>query len=253
MVSPRASNGAIDALISPFRRFVRRFAPDEIKGWTDFYRFPERRLGWDGPFNGQIGRRAIFETIITIVAPSLILETGTFLGTTTELMAETGISIVTVESNARNYGFCRVRLRRLKNVELRLGDSRTEVRDVLFERRNTLGQQPLFAYLDAHAHGNEDLPLAEELEIVFSNVPNAVVMIDDFCVPDDPGYGYDCYGENRALNQTYIAPALNAYGLTALYPALTSEMETGRCRGCVVLANELFWRQLAGTNLLRRL
>jgi hypothetical protein len=242
----------MDALTSPFRGFVRRFAPDEIKGWTDFYRFPERRLGWDGPFNGQIGRRAIFDTIMTIVGPGLILETGTFLGTTTELMAETGIPIVTVECNARNYGFCRVRLRRLKNVELRLGDSRTEIRDALLERRNTLGQQPLFAYLDAHAHGNEDLPLAEELEIVFSNVPNAVVMIDDFCVPDDPGYGYDCYGENRALDQSYIAPALNAYELAPLYPVLASETETGRRRGCVVLANQLFWGQLVRTNLLRR-
>jgi hypothetical protein len=249
MMSPSASNSAIDALISPFRRFARRFALDEIKGWTDFYRFPTRRLGWDA-FNGQIGRRAIFETIMTIVAPSLILETGTFRGTTTELMAETGIPIVTVESNARNYGFCRVRLRRLKNVELRLGDSRMEVRDALFKHRNTLGRQPLFAYLDAH--GNEDLPLAEELEIVFSNVPNAVVMIDDFCVPDDPGYGYDHYGD-RALDQTYIAPAINAYGLTPLYPALISEMETGRRRGCVVLASEVFWCRLVRTNLLRRL
>jgi predicted O-methyltransferase YrrM len=251
MVSRSASNSAIDVLISPFRRFARPFVPDEIKGWIDFYRFPERRLGWDGPFNSQIGRRAIFETIMAIVAPSLILETGTYLGMTTELMAETGIPIVTVESKARYYGFSRARLRRFKNVELRLGDSRAEARRVLFERRNTLRQQPLFAYLDSH--WNKDLPLAEELEIVFSNVPNAVVMIDDFSVPDDPGYGYDDYGENKALEQTYISPTLNAYGLTALYPTLASEMETGRRRGCVVLANELFWRQLIRTNLLRRL
>jgi hypothetical protein len=38
----------------------------------------------------------------------------------------------------------------------------------------------LFVYLDAH--WNDDLPLAEELEIVFGACPNAIVMIDDFNV-----------------------------------------------------------------------
>src|SRR6516162_4458253 len=95
-------------------------------GAVDYYRFPERRMTWGGPFNGQGGRRALFEVILSTVTPALILETGTFLGTTTELMAKTGIAVVSVEGNARNYGFACMRLRRFPNVELRLGDSRIE-------------------------------------------------------------------------------------------------------------------------------
>src|SRR5216683_8159337 len=34
-----------------------------------------------------------------------------------------------------------------------------------------------------------DLPLAEEIDIVFSRCPLAVVMVDDFQVPSDAGYG----------------------------------------------------------------
>jgi hypothetical protein len=230
---------------------VRQFVPEEVKGWIDFYRFPDRRFSYGGPFNGQTGRRAIFEAIMTIVAPSLILETGTHLGTTTELMAGTGIPIVTVESNARNYGFSRARLRRFQNVELRLGDSRIEARHVLFDRRNSLGRQALFAYLDAH--WNEDLPLAEEIDIIFSQSSHAVVMIDDFEVPDDPGFGYDGYGPGKTLNAGYIAALVEAHDLAIFYPSAPSSEETGHRRGCVVLCKAaILGSKLQAVSLLRR-
>jgi hypothetical protein len=221
-------------------------------GAVDYYRFPERRMAWGGPFNGQVGRRAIFEVILSTAAPALILETGTFLGTTTELMAKTRIAVVSVEGNARSYGFARMRLRRFPNVELRLGDSRIELRRALNLRGCARELQPVFAYLDAH--WNEDLPLAEELESVFSAYPNAVVMIDDFQVPDDSGYGYDDYGPGKALDRTYIAGARARHALAALYPSLRSFQETGARRGCVVLANEAMWKEpLLATGLLREI
>src|SRR5262249_18400985 len=142
---------------------IRDLLPDEFKGRIDFYRYPKRLLTWGGPFNGQAGRRAIFEAIMTVVDPGFIFETGTYFGTTTELLAETGLPIVTVESNRRNYGFARVRLRRFPNVQLQLGDSRTEMRRALDLHSAALQARPLFAYLDAHWYA--DLPLAEELEI----------------------------------------------------------------------------------------
>lgn len=221
-------------------------------GAVDYYRFPERRMAWGGPFNGQAGRRAIFEMILSTVTPALILETGTFLGTTTELMAKTGIAVVSVEGNARNYGFARMRLRRFPNVELRLGDSRIEVRQALNLRGCARELRPIFAYLDAH--WNEDLPLAEELEFIFSACPNAVAMIDDFQVPDDAGYGYDDYGPGKALDRTYIAGARARYALAALYPSFRSFEETGARRGCVVLANEATWKKpLLAIGLLREI
>jgi hypothetical protein len=233
------------------KKIARRLLSESALGAIDYFRFPGRRRAWGGPFNGQAGRRAIFDAIVSTVAPALIVETGTYLGTTTELMAETGIAIVSLEGNARNFGFARMRLRRFRNVELRFGDSRIEARRVLDLHRSALKGRPLFAYLDAH--WNEDLPLAEELDVVFACCPNAVVMVDDFRVPDDPGYGYDDYGRGKALDQSYIAPAVAAYRLAVLNPVLRSAEETGQRRGCAILANEEDWVEpLLATGLLRR-
>lgn len=62
------------------------------------------------------------------------------------------------------------------------------------------------------------MPLAGELELVFSHCSAAVVMIDDFQVPFDAGYAYDDYGAGKALVPGYIAPAVSVYGLRAFYP-----------------------------------
>jgi predicted O-methyltransferase YrrM len=230
---------------------ARRLLSESTIGAIDYYRRPDRRMAWGGPFNGQAGRRAIFDAIVSTVAPALILETGTYLGTTTELMAETGIAIVSVEGNARNFGFARRRLRRFRNVELRLGDSRIEARRALDLHRSALEAGPLFAYLDAH--WNENLPLVEELDIVFGRCPTAAVMVDDFSVPGDPGYGYDDYGPGKTFNQSYIAATVDTYRLAPLYPVLPSAEETGQRRGCVVLAREIDRTQpLLATGLLRR-
>ncbi len=167
-------------------------------------------------------------------------------------MAQLGVLVVTVESNARNYGFARARLRRFRNVQLRFGDSRSELRRAIEEHPIAFKGRPLFAYLDAH--WNEDLPLAEEVENIFSAYPNAVVMIDDFCVPNDPGYGYDDYGPGKALDRQYLASAARRHDLTMLYPALPSAEETGSRRGCVVLAKAAIWEKpLLATGLLRNL
>jgi len=116
-----------------------------------------------------------------------------------------------------------------------------------------LAGHTLFFYLDAHGHVfDDDLPLAEELDIVFRRCPLAVVMIDDFAVPNDAGYGYDDYGPGRALVFDYIRPAIAVHQLQAFFPSTPSVVDypstpmaaaglvvPGRLRrGCVVLAKE---------------
>jgi hypothetical protein len=115
----------------------------------------------------------------------------------------------------------------------------------------TPNDSPLFAYLDAH--WNADLPLAEELEIIFSRRPEAVVMVDDFEVPGDVGYSYDDYGPNKALDADYIAPVVARHYLERFYPSTPSEAETGMKRGCVVLSKfEVHGERPLYTGLLRR-
>jgi predicted O-methyltransferase YrrM len=222
-----------------------------LGGVYDYYRKPELRQSWGGPFNGQAGRAKIFESIAQIQKPRLIVETGTFRGTTTEKLAEVGVPVVTIEAGHRNYAYARVRLRKFSNVRLCFGDSRQQLREVF--RAMGPAQRPgqLFAYLDAH--WNADLPLAEEIDIVFRWDPGAIIMIDDFRVPDDPGYGYDDYGAGRSLTSEYLEPANKAFNFARFFPSLPSSEESGARRGCVVLASERRWKgPLMSTGMLKQ-
>jgi hypothetical protein len=208
-----------------------------ILGATDYVRFPSRATAWGGPFNGQPARQALFRDMVAKLRPYAIVETGTYLGTTTEFLAQTGLPVYTIEADPRNYGFVRARFWRTHNaITVLCGDSRAALRKLLDGPLRDIAHQRLFFYLDAH--WNEDLPLAEEIDIVFGRCPLAVVMIDDFQVPSDDGYGYDDYGPGKALISEYIAPALSEHRLQAFYPSTPSAEEGGSRRGCVVLAKE---------------
>jgi hypothetical protein len=234
------------------RRLLSQKAISKIKqtvGAIDYMRSPGLGAGW-GPFNGQTARQALFVEIITRTRPHAIVETGTFLGVTTELMSQTELPVFTIESNPRNYGFVRARFWRRPNVTLLHGDSRIGLRRLFDGALRPLSGLTIFFYLDAH--WNDDLPLAEEIDTIFSRCPMAVVMIDDFEVPSDAGYGFDDYGPGKALVLGYIRPAILAHQLRAFYPSTPSAADypstpmaaaglavPGRLRrGCVVLAME---------------
>jgi hypothetical protein len=216
------------------KAIMRHLLGDKAIGVINYLRFPSRGAAWGGPFNGQLARRALFRDIIINSRPSVIVETGTYLGTTTDFLADTGLPIYSIEADPRNYGFARARLWRRRNVTLLQGDSRETLRKLINGPLRALASSSLFFYLDAH--WNYDLPLAEELELIFSRCSAAVVMIDDFQVPFDTGYGYDDYGGGKALVPCYIAPAVSVHGLRAFYPSTSSADESGARRGCVVLA-----------------
>jgi len=204
-------------------------------GTIEYFSRPSKRVAW-GPFNGQPMRSALFRDIIANTQPRAIVETGTYLGFTTERLAETGLPVYTIEANSHFFGFARARFWRRHNVILVRGDSREILGGLLDGRLRALCSSPIFFYLDAH--WNEDLPLAEELEIVFRRCPAAVVMIDDFQVPFDPGYGYDDYGPQKALTFYYILPVIRNHKLHSFYPSTLSADEGGTRRGCIVLAKD---------------
>jgi hypothetical protein len=255
-------NVALDP-VALAKRLLRRLLSEQAIGMIGFIRSPERGTGW-GPFNGQTARQALFVDIITNTRPHAIVETGTFLGDTTELMSQTGLPVFTIELNPRNYGYVRARFWRARNIKLLHGDTRTSLRELFDGALHPLSGRAVFYYLDAH--WNDDLPLAEEIDIVFSRCPLAVVMIDDFEVPSDAGYGYDDYGPGRALVLAYLRPVMSAHQLQAFYPSTPSAADypstpmaasglaaAGRLRrGCIVLAKEACLGEvLASIPLLR--
>jgi hypothetical protein len=234
------------------RRIIPRQAVDIIEqtiGMIDYMRLPDRGAGW-GPFNGQTARQALFVDLVANTRPHAIVETGTFLGVTTELMSQTGLPVFTIELHPRYYGFVRARFWRKRNVKLFHEDSRTALLRLFDGPLRSLSDLTVFFYLDAH--WNDDLPLAEEIDIIFGRCRLAVVMIDDFEVPFDGGYGYDDYGPGSALVSGYIRPAISAHDLQVFYPSTPSVAdypstpmaaaglaEPGRLRrGCVVLVKE---------------
>jgi hypothetical protein len=217
------------------RKLLGLRALQRILGVLDVYRSPEWSMSLGGAFNGQERRRLIFEAVCEQLRPELVAETGTHVGTTTEYMAERlVVPIHTVESHQRWFGYARHKLRKYPHVRVESGDSREFLRSLL--EGGSLSEKRMLFYLDAH--WGEDLPLGEELEIIFGNCRYAVVIVDDFEVPGDPGYQFDDYGKGKALTSAYIAATVERFGLSRFFPTARSEQETGKRRGCVVLARE---------------
>src|SRR5271167_2474652 len=126
---------------------------------------PELQYRWGGAFNGQAERRATFLEMLERLQPSALIETGTYRGTSTDFMARhfTG-PIHSCEIDRRCFLGSRRKLARFPQVELARSDSRPFLRYVL---ARLVPAAPLLIYLDAHWW--EDLPLAEEIEIILAS------------------------------------------------------------------------------------
>jgi hypothetical protein len=235
---------------SSYDNILRKICGDAFLGALDYWRFPKTRSSWGGPFNGQIARRHLFHAIVGAFQPRAIIETGTYRGTTTDLMAATGLPIYTIENDPRLYGYSRMRFYTRRNVNVLCGDSRKTMTELFTGPLQMLRREVLFVYLDAH--WEHDLPLTEELDIVFAHAPNSIAMIDDFQVPFDPGYRYDRYRSGKALTPGYIAPVVEKRELAIFYPSTESFAESGAKRGCAVLAARATHEaKLSGIELLR--
>jgi predicted O-methyltransferase YrrM len=214
------------------KRILGRLFGPIVVGALDYYRFPAHRESWGGPMNGQQRRQQMVESLFSHLEIGAVVETGTFRGTTTRFLADLCDGpVVTVEADPRAYGFARMALRGVPDVRLLHDDSRSALEKVVGSP--PLAHHRVLYYLDAH--WGEDLPLREEVTTIFAGSPRALVLIDDFEVPDDPGYTYDDYGAGKALTLDYLGEARQAFGLRVYFPSATAAEETGAKRGCVLL------------------
>ncbi len=232
------------------KNMINRIVGPKFLGAIDYYRFPQMRESWGGPLNGQLARQKIVETLIKELVVNAVVETGTYRGTSTEYFSELCRGpIFTIEANDKLYGYSRIRFLFRRNVVTLHSDSRSGLKLLTTDAR-LAGKRALF-YLDAH--WGEELPLAEELDLVFGHWPQSVVLIDDFQVPDDPGYTFDDYGGGKALTLDYTRPMQEKYALNVFFPAASSDEETGEKRGCVLLvADAALARKIDGLDTLRR-
>lgn len=207
-----------------------RTLPAELAARLDLLR-PSCWTSWGGPLNGQARRRHIVREIARAIPFDRVVETGTYRGTSTEFFAAVfGVPVVTVECNARFFAFSRRRLSVLPEVSVTRDESTAFLRALA----DGVSGETVFVYLDAH--WKEHQPLPAELRLVASGWERCVVMADDFEVPGDEGYGYADYGPESALTEAAL-PEDALRGWALLYPASSSNEETGARRGCCVLAS----------------
>jgi hypothetical protein len=217
-------------------------------GAIDYWTKDQKRFyPWGFAMNGQTSRLETTRQIIHSLEITRIVETGTYRGTTTEWFSQFGVPVETVELHPRFAEFSRRRLANRSNVALAIDSSVPFLKKRVSDKSKALGRQ-LF-YLDSHWENH--LPLKEELQLIFENYGEAVVLIDDFKVEDDPGYGFDSYSPEKTISLDYVM-ATGLRGLRCFYPATPSAEETGARRGwAVITSNDALAAKLAQISLLR--
>ena len=235
-----------------FNRLLKKILPiksvEKIGGMKEYYfQFDKFKSPWGSQFNNQKLRTQIFESITDQILPDLIVETGTYRGTTTDYLSKkVNCQIYSVEFDVRSYSFSKCRFKGNSKVTVFNDDSRSFLRQL--SKMDKWKNKTIFFYLDAH--WNEDLPLVEELEIIGSSWSDSIVMIDDFKVPDDSGYNYDVYG-GAALEIELLHP-VSKYNFSYFFP-ISSKYESGGMRGSIILTNsDSRAKTLESINLLRK-
>ena len=227
--------------LSSIKSMILRAVGPSNAGRIDYFFRPSLRSSWGGPLNAQLGRANLCREIFSSQRPTVIVETGTFRGTTTKFFAEFRVPVYTVEADPRYYTYAKLNTRKVRNrVKLTLSDSRTFLSRLTSD--SSFSRDRAFFYLDAH--WDADLPLAEEIDIIFSTCTRSIIMIDDFEVPGD-SYDYDDYGAGSALNADYL-DGIGRTDMYRLYPSLPANRETGMRRGCIVLCNDMETRDRLG-------
>lgn len=195
--------------------------------------FPSLRNAARYPFNRQRGRQELVRYLLDDYRPTLVVETGSYRGATASWLAKaTNARVVTVEAASRFYWYCLIRFWRNRHVAVVRSDSRAYL--TALRADPTLRDARVFVYLDAHWY--DDLPLASEVQLIADSALDALVVIDDFAVSGDQGYGFDDYGPGKRLDEAYLRGAGVWPEGRVFWPAVKSDDESGDRRGCVVMA-----------------
>lgn len=146
-----------------------------------------RRGRMENGFHGDRIMREYVLRLLKSLAPGSFVETGTYLGDTAEFMAKgnPGLRIFSCECNPSSFAFSKRRLRRFPNVSVYNQSSEKLLSSIIGE--NLLGPVPLF-FLDAHWY--DYWPLQDEIATITQALERAVIIIDDFEVPERSDFLY---------------------------------------------------------------
>ena len=199
--------------------------------WSVFLK-PEkaRRLG--GVLNGQLGRQELLTRLGRAFEPQLVVETGAHRGVTTKFLAQTfGVKTISCEIHPDYFWEGRWRTLPQRNCRIFPEDTREFLRRIGSRMKSP--EDRVLIYLDAH-WDPQDLPLLEELKIIHSQIRHAIILIDDFRHPEDPGYGFDEYAGGVNIELKLLKQADQAFH-QVFFPVMASSQETGMKRGSAYL------------------
>lgn len=182
-------------------------------------------------FNGDVIRTRIVADLFQAAGCTVFLETGTYRAATTILAKRLlNCPVFSCELNLKSWLLAKIRCLPFSELSLILSDSRSFLRRMGAE----LGPQEIpFIYLDAHWYS--DLPLQEELDHVASTWKRCVVLVDDYKVPDRPGFKFDRYGSDDLCVELFAMDPKKANGgVATCFPDYDPALETGARCGYVV-------------------
>jgi hypothetical protein len=176
---------------------------------------------------GQARRVKKVIELVDVFSPDYIIETGTFIGSTTPLLATLfDAPVITIELNERLAKRNKLLFSRLYpslNINQIVGNSSIELTNIL----NTISSdKKIFVYLDAHWF--DYLPTTDELNTLVAWGGEFIALIDDFKNEFDSGYGFDEYRSGLHVGKDLIP--MNS-GLHVFVPKINSKKEGLARRG----------------------
>jgi len=158
------------------------------------------------PFEGDYCLKSDYLKIINQFNPTLLIETGTHLGNTTEFIATLNIPFMAVEKDGNFFNITNEKIKHHKHVNLIQGDS-AETLEAQFEY---LKDKKILAFLDAHWGGG--FILERELELMAKLPIKPFLILHDFYNPEHPEYGYDSHDGHPYTYEFYRPYIEKIYG-----------------------------------------
>lgn len=181
-------------------------------------------------FEGDAFLQPIFESLVKKHKVSAIIETGTYLGSTTLKFAEIADIVFTIEYNAEYYNKAKKKIDKSgKNIVQYFGSSARALPMVI---DNTSQHENRLFFLDAHWGDNN--PLLEELAAIAKAGLKPVIAIHDFKVPDRLDLGFDSYGGQDYTWEWIAASIEQIYGKDG-YSYFYNNEATGAKRGVIFI------------------
>jgi hypothetical protein len=204
-----------------FGQQFSEFCLDHIKPHVYFDRWSIQ------PFNAQARRMAVIWQIARVFRPTVGIETGTFLGSSTPYLATMVEKVLhTIEIDEKTFSLAKERFQKnnhQKNINLVLGDSVIQIEEILSSLNPN--SERVLAYLDAHWY--DAIPTTDEIKSLIAWGGSWVAIIDDFKIETDSGYKFDSYG-NVEIGKDILPLDID---LCLFIPNIPSQFETGRRKG----------------------